>query len=189
MTVEEELKLVEKAKKNIQYFDKIYDYYFYRILKFCVNKVSSSEIAEDITSRVFLSAVEKIIDFDTSKNIRFGSWLYRNANNKIIDYYRKNARTSWFDIEDESVVPDEEQDDHEKELTLKFKQKKLSLVISTLNARYQKIISLRFYSDLDIDEIAEEMNLNNSNVSVLLHRALKALQKKYLEMYPDSESF
>ncbi|MDQ7020650.1 MAG: sigma-70 family RNA polymerase sigma factor [Candidatus Dojkabacteria bacterium] len=76
-----------------------------------------------------------------------------------------------------------------KELTLKFKQKKLSLVISTLNARYQKIISLRFYSDLDIDEIAEEMNLNNSNVSVLLHRALKALQKKYLEMYPDSESF
>ncbi|MDQ7020649.1 MAG: sigma-70 family RNA polymerase sigma factor [Candidatus Dojkabacteria bacterium] len=104
----------KKQKKNIQYFDKIYDYYFYRILKFCVNKVSSSEIAEDITSRVFLSAVEKIIDFDTSKNIRFGSWLYRNANNKIIDYYRKNARTSWFDIEDESVVPDEEQDDHEK---------------------------------------------------------------------------
>lgn len=186
MTVEEELQLVEEAKTNIQSFGKIYDFYFTKIYVYCINRLMVRELAEDITSQVFLKAVEHISQFDTSKRIRFSSWLYKTANNSLIDLTRRYKKQELVEmIEDRFFT----ESNAEKETEQDFRRKNIAITLAKINGRYQEVISLRFFSELEIEEIAETIGEKKSNVSVLLHRALKSFQKQYEEDYPDEEKF
>ncbi len=187
MTLQEELELVSQAKTELRAFEKIYDYYFDKIFAFCLNRLSNKNLAEDITSQVFLLAVENIKEFNTEMNVRFGSWLYKVASTKIIDHYRKNKKNANIDLT-EIEVEDKSQNPHE-EMLKAFNQQKIVSVLNLLKPRYQEIISMRFYSELSIEEIAEILKMKPTQVSVLLHRALKSFKQKFLQKFPKSEIF
>ena len=186
MTYEEELELVKQAQENIQAFDKLYRYYVKKIYSYCLYRVASAEIAEDVTSQVFLSACEKIHNFDVNRGTKFSSWLYQSAHNKVIDTYRKNSKITNYELRDDEVASDDSQ---EEEVNLTFLQKQIAEVLPELKDRYQQIITLRFYSELDIPEIAEVMKMKPTNVSVLLHRALNSFRKKFKKKFPETEIF
>ncbi|KXK07894.1 MAG: sigma-70 family RNA polymerase sigma factor [Candidatus Dojkabacteria bacterium] len=185
MELAEELKLIEEAKSNLQAFNKLYDMYFDGIFRYCSARLPQREVAEDITSQVFMSAVEKLADFDTTKGYRFGSWLYRVAHNKVIDYYRRGKYDSMNDF---SSVADEslsvESDAIQEEL-----QVQVAFVLSKLNSRYQEVITYKFYSDLSNDEIAKIMKIRTDNVKVLAHRALQSFKVQFQKHFPDTETF
>lgn len=185
MTLTEELELVEKAKTNLQHFEKLYQYYFDKVYGYCINRTANHTLTEEIVSEVFLRAIEKIKKFNTKKDIRFGAWLYTTAHNLIIDNYRKNNRLKYF--EDWSDFIDEK--NIEDELKVSIYQKQIVFVLTKLNPKYQKIITLRFYSELEIDELAEVFKTKPKNVSVILHRATKDFQKKFKKYFPESEIF
>lgn len=56
----------------------------------------------------------------------------------------------------------------------------LQRLISQLTKRQQEIIYLRFYQQLDHDQIAEVMNLSRQGVSNLLYRSLKELKDNWV---------
>lgn len=189
MTTQEELKIVECAKSDVHSFNQIYEYYFNRIYCFCINRLGSKESSEDITSHVFLEAVEQIHKFDTTKGIRFGSWLYKVAHNKIIDFYRKNRKSVIFDSDQFDNITSEDGNNLDGLINKGQIKKQVIIIVRELNPRYQEVISLRFFSELEIPEISSILNLNPARVSVLLHRALQTFKKKYLKKYPKSEIF
>jgi RNA polymerase sigma-70 factor (ECF subfamily) len=82
----------------LDYFSKIYDKYIDKIYKFVYLKTSNKEVAEDIVSDVFLSALNNIKSFRLDENSSFNSWIYKIAYNKIIDFYKKNENTKTSDI-------------------------------------------------------------------------------------------
>jgi len=47
-----------------------------------------------------------------------------------------------------------------------------------LSEREQRIIEMKFWSDMTNVEIAEVLDLTASNVGIILHRAIGALKKK-----------
>jgi RNA polymerase sigma-70 factor (ECF subfamily) len=188
MTLFEELNLVEQAKSDLQAFNQIYEYYFGRIYAYCINRLNDQNTAQDITSQVFLSAVENIYKFNTKKNVRFGSWLYKVANSKIIDHYRKNKKAAHIDL-NEVEIEDKDSINPHQELVKIYNQKKISSVLSNLKPRYQEVIALRFYSELEIEEIAGVLDMKPRQVSVLIHRALDSFRKKFLKKFPKSEIF
>jgi RNA polymerase sigma factor (sigma-70 family) len=57
-------------------------------------KTTNREIAEDIVSDVFISALTNIKSFRLEEGSSVKSWLYRIANNKVIDFYRTNKQTA-----------------------------------------------------------------------------------------------
>ena len=185
MTLKEELELVKKAQENITGFDRLYAYYFPRIYTYCLNRVSSREVAEDITGQVFVSALESLMSFDIDKGNKFGTWLYRVTHNKIVDYFRKKKSIlfSLLSNEPSSVH------DYDEELDLSDRQKETAEVLKTLKPRYQQIISLKFYSEFDNQEIADTVGIPKSNVALVLHRALKSFKKSFQKLYPESEIF
>jgi RNA polymerase sigma-70 factor, ECF subfamily len=187
MDLKEELQLVEEAKTNIQSFNRLYKHYLPQIFSFCMNRVISREVAEDITSDVFISAVEGIRKFNTSKGIRFGSWLYRVAHNKIVDHIRKNKK-SFISLEDFGGEISEHTD-LDKVIVVTEIQTKIALVLSQLNPRYQEIISLRFYSELSNDEIAGELGANTKQIALVMHRALESFKDKFEKLYPGTEIY
>jgi RNA polymerase sigma-70 factor, ECF subfamily len=189
MTLDEELQLVEQAKENVQAFNKLYEYYFDRIYSFCLNRLYNKEASEDITSQVFLLAVEQVGKFDTSRQVRFGSWLYKVAHSKIIDFYRKNKKNSNFDFDKTEVVDSQDLNMHDDVIQKEHMQKEIAVVLKEVKTRYQEILTLRFFADLSIPEIAEVLELKPKQVSVLLHRALKAFRDKYKKKFPNSEIY
>jgi RNA polymerase sigma-70 factor (ECF subfamily) len=186
MTLEEELKLVEQAKTNIQAFAHIYDFYYKKIYFYCRNRLGSKELAEDVTSFVFMKAVQEIAKFNTKKKIRFSSWLYRTAQNKIIDIYRENGRKKMIELIEDNEPSVDNINEH---VNKHQRQTEISLTLLELKDRYQEIISLKFLSGLELEEISEVMKISKSNAAVLLSRALESFRKAFKEKFPESEIF
>ena len=67
--------------------DKIYNYFYYRT---GFNK----SVAEDLTSTVFLSALEHFDSYDKSRP--FQPWIFRIAHNLLVNHYRQTKpQISW----------------------------------------------------------------------------------------------
>src|SRR6056297_1297796 len=62
-----------------QYSNKIYNYFFYRVN-------FNDEVAEDLTSEVFLKAYKHFDSFDQSQS--FQAWIFSIAHNHLANYYR-----------------------------------------------------------------------------------------------------
>ncbi|MCA9386453.1 sigma-70 family RNA polymerase sigma factor [Candidatus Dojkabacteria bacterium] len=184
MTLDQELEIVEKAKEDLSAFDQIYSFYFNRVYGYCFKRTSNHSITEEIVSQVFLKAVENIKKFDTKKQVRFGSWLYTTAHNLIIDFFRATKKyTSFENWQIETT------DNLEHQLSVSEYQKQVAFVMTKLKPRYQKVLSLRFFSELELSEIAKIMKTSNKNISVVLYRAGKDFEKKYRKIFPESEIF
>lgn len=170
-------KAVVKAAKNgdSQAFTELYNHYFPKIYSYLMRRTGHQETTEDLTSKVFLKAFDKLPKFSIT-SAPFGAWLYRIAANTLTDYYRKASRNREFAAE---VLPekiDESKSAHDEVLTKEVKEEVLSLV-SQLPKKDQQIVELRFLAELGVKEIAAIVELSPNVVSVRIYRAVKKLQK------------
>ena len=62
----------------------------------------------------------------------------------------------------------------------KYQAKRLTHIISLLSKRQQEIIYLRFYQNLENEDIANIMNLGRQSVSNLLYRTLKEMKEIWI---------
>ena len=98
-------------------FGRIYDQYIDKIYRFIYFKVNSQEIAEDITSKVFLKGFEafKNQQAGSSSVIKNqGAFLYQIARNAVIDYYREKGRSKSMSIDDAPQIADPGTSAHDK---------------------------------------------------------------------------
>jgi RNA polymerase sigma factor (sigma-70 family) len=64
-----------------------------------------------------------------------------------------------------------------------LRSKELSAAISKLSSRQQEILYLKFYSEMDYDQIIEIMGLNYQSARNLVTRALEALRKSMISIF------
>src|SRR4029078_11095457 len=100
--VEEERELVEQAKNDPAAFEELYSRYYGRIFAFSYRRVQARELAEDITSDVFMRALGGLQKF-TWQGVSFSAWLYRIANNRITDQFRRGGRSGRVSVAIEDV--------------------------------------------------------------------------------------
>lgn len=187
MDLSTELELVENARRGLEGFSRIYEYYYPRVFNYCLHRTMSKEVAEDITGETFLAAVSQLYDFDTSKGIRFGAWLYRVAHNKIIDSRR---RYKFIPVDIEKINLKDANSMNQEAVMRKFElQTQVTVVMADLKPRYQEILSYQYYGELTNPEIAALLDLKISQVNVLIHRSLQAFKKHYAKKFPQSEIF
>ncbi|MCA9383365.1 sigma-70 family RNA polymerase sigma factor [Candidatus Dojkabacteria bacterium] len=185
MNLQDELELIQQAKDDIGAFRGLYQIYYPKIFAYVYNRVPTPDEAKDITAQVFLASIENIKNFDIERGLRLGSLLYKIANNKIYDFYKKNERKA-YNINESNHA---ENIDYTKDIAKLEKRTRTQNVLSQLKPRYQQIINLKFYTDLSNSEIAESLGIEVSHVAVVLHRALKSFKKKYMKLYPESEIY
>ena len=153
-------------------FSKFYDQYIDKIYRFVFLKVNSQEIAEDLTSEVFVRSWDKFRQGEEIKNIQ--AFLYRVARNLVIDYYREKGRVRTVSTED-VIIPDPRVDLEAKAQTdSEFGEVRFAL--HKINEDYQEVIIWRHLDGLSISEIAEILDKSEGAVRVMLHRALKELR-------------
>lgn len=158
-----------------QYADAIYRHCFFRVF----NKAKAEELMQETFLKVWVymekgpfgSAQGREV-----KNIR--AFLYRVANNLIIDYIRRKKEESLDAMtEDENFIEPAgaDQKDLEKEVLLN----EVKDQINDLPEDYKQILIMRYVDDLEPREIAEVLDLDANNVSVKIHRGLMMLKSRF----------
>jgi len=160
-------------------FGQIYDKYINKIYKFVFLKVSSQEIAEDLTSEAFSRTwVVFKEDQDKIKNVR--AFLYKTANNLVIDHYRQKGRANVVFMDNPSIIDPKQ--DLEKHVLLNSDMDNIKQALFHLKEDYQNVIIWHYLDDLPISEVSSLLNRTEQATRVLLHRALKALRQNVKEV-------
>jgi len=157
---------------NQKKFSKIYDTYVESIYRFIYIKVSSQEIAQDLTSEVFLK-VWKSYQKQNLRNPR--AFLYTTARHTVIDYYRTHKTTVSLEsaVEIEDTAQDIQKSEEISSNIALIQQK-----IRNLKEDYQNVIILRYVDELSISEISKVLNKSKPATRTLLHRAMNELRKQ-----------
>jgi len=179
--LEEKLILERAQKGDKEAFAEIYDFYVVKIFRFIYLKTNSKETAEDLTSEVFLKSW-KYIRESGRKKVRIdkiGSFLYKVARNTIIDFYRKRQNSVVeveIDEERDGKIEDDRQDIL-AQINAKQEVEELMKALGQLKDEYQEVIILRYVEGLSTSQVAEITGKNEGALRVLLHRAVKSLEK------------
>lgn len=165
-------KLITKACSNPAVFVRLYRSHYDAVFRYCVHRLFEKTAAEDVTSEVFLKVVESIHGFKGTEK-QFRCWLYRIATNAVNNYLRKTARRNRLlkvaREQANSQVADC-RESAEKMILLKE-------AVFALKPRYQTIITLRFFENLKLTEIAEVLDSSPGTIRSQLVRALAKLRK------------
>lgn len=146
----------------------------YRYVRF---RVATRETAEDVTSEVFLKALRSIKRYD-SKRAAPRTWLLRIARNAVTDHLRSLKRRGSLHVSLDRVPDLVAQVPSQEERVLKEERiQHLLNGTKLLRQSDQEILSLRYGSGLDNNEIAEALAVSPNAVAVRLHRSLKRLKE------------
>lgn len=167
------------ARSTAEAFAVFYDEYLPKILRYFSYKVPDMHQAEDLASTVFEKALTKFQSY-TAEKAALSTWVFRIARNTLIDHYRANQRRKTVSLE---VTQTEPPDGHtpEQELIENEESRLLRQCVSRLSAREQEVISLKFGGDLNNRQIAGLTGLSDSNVGVILYRAIRKLRADFQE--------
>lgn len=173
-----------RTRRDPEAFTALYDRYVSAIYRFVYLKLSSKELAEDVTSETFLRAWRTVQEQKEIRNFR--ALLYQIARRLVIDVYRKNRSeketsfsTVTFDGSHpsssiEAEIPDPKQGrifmEDQADMALLLKK------IEGLKEDYRDVLALRLMDGLPFAEIAKILDKTVGSVRVIYHRAMKALQ-------------
>jgi len=145
----------------------------YRYVRY---RVASREVAEDVTSQVFMKALRSLHRYDPSRAAP-RTWLLRIARNAVTDHLRTLKRRGSLHVSLDRVPDLVSHAESQEERVMKEERVQLLLNASReLRKADQEVLSLRYGSGLDNQEIAEALDISPNAVAVRLHRALKRLK-------------
>jgi RNA polymerase sigma-70 factor, ECF subfamily len=172
MEISETTIIAACKRGEMEQFVYLYDQYVEKIYKFLYFRTFDQALSEDLTSQVFLKAMEKISTVDESKGT-FQAWLYRIARNLLIDEYRRSKPTegieSHYDLASDVNI--------ESETGQTLTNEKLRKLLLTLPKESQELVSMRLWDELPYAEIAAITGKSEGSLKMQFSRIIDQLQK------------
>lgn len=171
--MEAEWQEIKAAQLNPARFRPLYQRYYEPIFRFLFRRTADEDLAADLCSQVFLKALQRI-DRYQYKGVPFSAWLFRIASNELAQHYRslKSKRTvsvtedAFGDIADEMEV--------EESL---WQIADMVTALDQLRSDDIELIELRFFEQRPFKEIADILNITESNAKVRTYRILEKMKK------------
>jgi RNA polymerase sigma factor (sigma-70 family) len=157
-------------------FTELYDEFFDRVNRYLRYRVHNTWDADDLTTTVFLKALEKFDQY--SRTSPFASWIFRIAHNTFVDFIRKNREMPMDQEEFLGGAPDDTWQPERHVLTneeIQLLRDRLDL----LTQDQRDVLTLRYFADLKINQVAEVLGKTESSVKMISYRASQQLQKMY----------
>jgi RNA polymerase sigma-70 factor, ECF subfamily len=165
--------LAVRASNDPQAFIELYDAYFPRVYNYVRYRCYDLVTADDLTAQIFERLLDHIRQYTPGRG-PFEAWLFTIARNVVNSHFR-GMRFPWLAWEELNHQP---ADGPNLEETVVSHEARDSLLaaLSRLDARSRDVLSLKYAASLSSREIAQMTRLSDSNVRVILHRALERLR-------------
>jgi len=149
-----------------------YDEHSDALFRHCLIRVRDREATKDVVQEAFAKTWNYMAEGKKIEYLR--AFLYRVANNLIIDTSRKKKSSSLdammdedgFEIHDESV----------KDPSERMEIREAFALLESLDDVYRSAITMRFFDEMSPREIARALNVSENVVSVRIHRGIERLQ-------------
>lgn len=172
----DEQRLIKRAQRgDAEAFAQLYRAHVQLIFRYIMARVNNRQLAEDLTSDVFIRALEGLGNYhDQGKP--FLAWLYRIAQARVIDHYRQASRRPTEVNVDDQPLPVENSLD--AGLAHRQAAQALRAAIAGLTEDQRQVVILRFVEGYRVDEVAAILGKQPNAVKALQFRALRALASK-----------
>ncbi len=153
-------------------FASLYDHHFAAVYNYIRARVVDADLADDLTSQTFEKALRAFGTYDPTRGA-FAPWILTIARNTVLNHWRAARETPLDAIpEPPSPAPSPERSAEQNE-----ERAALFRALLSLDDRSRELVALKFFARLTNREIAAVTALTESNVGVILYRALHALQQ------------
>jgi RNA polymerase sigma-70 factor, ECF subfamily len=170
----DELLLIEAARKDPARFGDLYERYFDRVYAYVARRVGNRDAAQDLTADVFHRALANIGKYE-SRGVPFAAWLFRIAANAIADRWKRTAKESGTTSE---IRAPEEIDEGNLDLEAAEHRAQLFHAVRKLPVEQRRVIQLRFAEEKSIRDIAQEIGKTEGAVKLLQFRAIQNLRDR-----------
>jgi RNA polymerase sigma-70 factor (ECF subfamily) len=171
-----EPELVARAATEPDAFASIYHHYLPRLYKYMRYRIGDRNEAEELTSEVFVRVLTKINSYRPERG-PFSGWLFTIAHNIVVDYLRARNRRNYVSLEVSGQRASDGEKPEEMAIHNETREKLLS-ALSGLTDRERNLIAFKFSAGLTNHTIAEISGLSESNVAVILYRAMRRLRSE-----------
>jgi len=171
--MEIEWKEIQAAQRQPALFKPLYNRYYDPIFRFVYRRTNDEHLSADVVAQVFLKAMQKLSKYQF-KGVPFSAWLYRIASNQVAQHFRDVKKDRTVSIEDQNLI------DLAEEIQSVDSEKLRALLIRSLEDLKPidlSLIELRFFEQRPFKEIANLLEITESNAKVKTYRILEKLKK------------
>lgn len=170
-SINEAIKDCQNGK--LEQFSVLYDEYVKKIYDFLYYRLRHKETAEDLTSIVFMKALEKIQSYNQQKSA-FNTWLYTIARNTLFDYFRSYKEQGQLD----EALKYASRENVSTEVSNKIEMEKVQSLLYKLESEQRDLIIMRVWDGLSFKEISEILGKSEAASKMQFGRTLKFLQSQ-----------
>lgn len=174
-------RLAQAQQGDKQAIAAIYQSYFEPVYQFVRLRVGDTQVAEDLTSDVFVKFIQALKN-DKGPRLSLRGWIFRVARNRIYDHYGEQPLLP-SDTLDRWLVSDGDTNP-EIQVMHAIETERAIQVISMLASAQQEVLMLRFDQQLSLQETADVMDKNVNAIKALQFRAVNTLR----QILKDSEA-
>ncbi len=172
--------LVDLAKEgDAEAYGQLYDHYVSGVFRFIYYRVSSQQLAEDLTSETFVRGLRAIQRFNWQGK-DFGAWLTTIARNLVADHFKSSRARLEIVTE---TIPEGRTTvaSPEQEVLSLISNEMLFEAVSSLPNEQRDCVLMRFIQGLSIAQTAAALGRSEGAVKQLQLRAVRSLAKTVSE--------
>ena len=143
------------------------------------NPLGTAVEAEDAAQETFLRAFSQIKSYKTQ--YKFIPWLLSIASHYCIDRLRRGKRWRWLSLDDEpagEMIRAETPGPEESALSNE-RAEQAQMLLQKLPPAYRLVVTLKYWNEMSVEEIARVVNESVANVKVKLYRARLMMAQEY----------
>ena len=165
--------LAERACQDPYAYAQLYDRYLKQVYRYFLLRLGQRQEAEDLTSQVFLSALESLPRYQREGHFR--AWLFGIARHKLADALRR--RRPQVRLEEMGELPDGDET-HLARLVRSEDLSRLVQVVASMDESDRELLSLRFGARLSFADLARLLKRKESAVKMSVYRLLERLEEQ-----------
>lgn len=174
--------MIEFEKKTGIKFDKYYEKYHPKLVRFLITLGKDTEDAHDVATDAFVTSIERIDMYDPEKAV-FSTWLFTIAKRIMIQKLREKNKFSSIETPnyDGLCISDtlkHDDKDYEQECSVnEYKSMIIRKLIPNLPKKYCDVLTLRHIKNYSYQDIADELGVNLNTIKSRIRQARLLVSK------------